>query len=63
MTVCMHFAAATRAATGCDGGYEPVAEVLFQRVRHRGYFLEYDSSRAGDFSPLRFVPKGQDGRP
>jgi len=38
---------------------EPVAEVLFNEFDIDGYFLEYDSSRAGDFSPLRFVPKGK----
>ena len=41
-----------------SGGYEPVAEVLFQRCNFDGYFLEYDSDRAGGFEPLRFVPKG-----
>lgn len=42
-----------------EGGYEPVAEILFNEVNVNGYFLEYDSERAGDFSPLRFVPKGK----
>jgi 5-methyltetrahydropteroyltriglutamate--homocysteine methyltransferase len=41
-----------------SGGYEPVAETLFGRVNYDGYFLEYDSDRAGGFEPLRFVPKG-----
>jgi hypothetical protein len=41
-----------------SGGYEPVAEVLFGAVNYDGYFLEYDSDRAGGFEPLRFVPKG-----
>ena len=41
-----------------SGGYEPVAEVLFGSVNYDGYFLEYDSDRAGGFEPLRFVPKG-----
>jgi 5-methyltetrahydropteroyltriglutamate--homocysteine methyltransferase len=41
-----------------SGGYEPVAEVLFQRCDFDGYFLEYDTERAGGFEPLRFVPKG-----
>ena len=40
-----------------EGGYEPVAEVLFNEVNVNGYFLEYDTPRAGDFSPLRFVPQ------
>ena len=41
-----------------SGGYEPVAEVLFGKCNFDGYFLEYDSDRAGGFEPLRFVPKG-----
>jgi len=41
-----------------EGGYEPVAEVLFGSVNVDGYFLEYDTERAGGFEPLRFVPKG-----
>jgi len=39
-----------------DGGYEQVAETLFNDVQVDGYFLEYDTPRAGDFKPLRFVP-------
>jgi 5-methyltetrahydropteroyltriglutamate--homocysteine methyltransferase len=42
-----------------EGGYEPVAEVLFNAVDVDAYFLEYDSPRAGGFEPLRFVPKGK----
>ena len=42
-----------------EGGYEPVAEVLFNEIDVDGYFLEYDDPRAGDFEPLRFVPKGK----
>ena len=41
-----------------SGGYEPVAETLLSRVNYDGYFLEYDSDRAGGFEPLRFLPKG-----
>ncbi len=41
-----------------EGGYEPVADVLFNQVDVDGYFLEYDTDRAGGFEPLRFVPKG-----
>jgi 5-methyltetrahydropteroyltriglutamate--homocysteine methyltransferase len=41
-----------------SGGYEPVAEALFGAVNFDGYFLEYDTERAGGFEPLRFVPKG-----
>ncbi len=42
-----------------EGGYEPVAEVLFNAIDVDGYFLEYDTDRAGDFRPLRFVPRGK----
>ncbi len=42
-----------------EGGYEPVAELLFNAIGVDGYFLEYDSPRAGAFSPLRFLPKGK----
>lgn len=41
-----------------SGGYEPVADVLFNATGYDGFFLEYDSDRAGGFEPLRFVPKG-----
>jgi 5-methyltetrahydropteroyltriglutamate--homocysteine methyltransferase len=41
-----------------EGGYDPVADVLFNEVHVDGYFLEYDSSRAGTFEPLRSLPKG-----
>ena len=41
-----------------EGGYEPVADALFNRYEYNGYFLEYDSDRAGGFEPLRFVPEG-----
>jgi 5-methyltetrahydropteroyltriglutamate--homocysteine methyltransferase len=42
-----------------SGGYEPVAEVLFNRMPVDGYFMEWDSDRAGGFEPLRFLPKGK----
>jgi 5-methyltetrahydropteroyltriglutamate--homocysteine methyltransferase len=41
-----------------EGGYEPVAETLLGKVNYDGYFLEYDTDRAGGFEPLRFLPKG-----
>jgi 5-methyltetrahydropteroyltriglutamate--homocysteine methyltransferase len=40
-----------------EGGYEPVAEVLFNQLNVDAYFLEYDDERSGDFAPLRFVPE------
>ena len=42
-----------------EGGYEPVAEVLFNEIKADRFLLEYDSSRAGGFAPLRFLPKGK----
>jgi 5-methyltetrahydropteroyltriglutamate--homocysteine methyltransferase len=41
-----------------SGGYEPIAEILLGQVDYDGYFLEYDTDRAGGFEPLRFLPKG-----
>jgi len=41
------------------GGYEYVSEVLFRNVNIDTFFMEYDSDRAGDFRPLRHVPKGK----
>ena len=41
-----------------EGGYEPVAELLLRHLDYDGYFLEYDTDRAGGFEPLRFLPKG-----
>jgi 5-methyltetrahydropteroyltriglutamate--homocysteine methyltransferase len=42
-----------------EGGYEPVAEVLFNELNVDAYFLEYDDERSGDFAPLRYVPKNK----
>ena len=41
-----------------EGGYEPVAEILLGKLNYDGYFLEYDTARAGGFEPLRYLPKG-----
>jgi len=41
-----------------EGGYEPVAQVLFGSVNVDAFFLEYDNDRSGDFAPLRFVRPG-----
>lgn len=41
-----------------SGGYEPVAEQMLGHTGYDGFFLEYDSDRAGGFEPLRFLPKG-----
>jgi len=42
-----------------EGGYEPVAEILLGDTDYDGYFLEYDTERAGGFEPLRFLPRGE----
>ena len=42
-----------------SGGYEPVAEVLFNELEVDAFFLEYDDERSGGFEPLRFVPDGK----
>ena len=42
-----------------EGGYDPVADVLFNAINVHGYFLEYDTARAGTFAPLRLLPKGK----
>jgi 5-methyltetrahydropteroyltriglutamate--homocysteine methyltransferase len=60
MAVCMHICRGNnQSAWLAEGGYDPVAEVLFNEVKIDGFFLEYDTDRAGDFKPLRFVPKGK----
>ncbi|GMA50690.1 hypothetical protein GCM10025857_20470 [Alicyclobacillus contaminans] len=56
MTITMHICRGNFRSTWiASGGYEPVAETLFQTLRIDGFFLEYDSDRAGGFEPLRFV--------
>jgi 5-methyltetrahydropteroyltriglutamate--homocysteine methyltransferase len=60
MAVCVHLCRGNfKSAWVAEGGYEPVAEVLFNELAVDGYFLEYDDARSGDFAPLRFVPKGK----
>jgi 5-methyltetrahydropteroyltriglutamate--homocysteine methyltransferase len=60
MTITMHLCRGNFQSTFvASGGYEPVAEVLFNTINVHGYFMEYDSERAGGFEPLRFVPKGK----
>ncbi len=60
MAVCMHVCRGNFAGRWvAEGGYEPVADVMFNELNIDGYFLEYDSERAGGFEPLRFVPKGK----
>jgi 5-methyltetrahydropteroyltriglutamate--homocysteine methyltransferase len=60
MTITMHLCRGNfRSNFVASGGYEPVAEVLFNAINVHGYFMEYDTARAGGFEPLRFVPKGK----
>jgi len=42
-----------------SGGYEPVAEMVFNGINVDGYFMEWDDERSGGFEPLRFLPKGK----
>ena len=60
MVVSMHLCRGNfRSTHVASGGYDPVAEVLFNRIGVHAYFMEYDSARAGGFEPLRFLPKGK----
>jgi 5-methyltetrahydropteroyltriglutamate--homocysteine methyltransferase len=60
MTITTHVCRGNfRSSWFAQGGYESVAEALFNRLDYDGYFLEYDSERAGGFEPLRFVPAGK----
>jgi len=60
MTIGMHLCRGNFQSTFvASGGYEPVAQVLFNDINVHAYFMEYDSDRAGGFEPLRFVPKGK----
>lgn len=60
LRVAMHLCRGNfRSAWVAEGGYEPVAEVLFNEMNIDAYFLEYDDERSGDFAPLRFVPKNK----
>jgi 5-methyltetrahydropteroyltriglutamate--homocysteine methyltransferase len=60
MTISMHLCRGNfRSNFVASGGYEPVAELLFNTINVHGYFMEYDTERAGGFEPLRFVPKGK----
>lgn len=60
MTVAIHLCRGNfKSAWVAQGGYEPVADILFNQLDIDGFFLEYDDERSGDFAPLRFVPKGK----
>ena len=58
MTITMHLCRGNyKSAFMGTGGYEAEQDILFNRIKVHGYFMEYDSDRAGGFEPLRFVPK------
>lgn len=58
MAVCTHLCRGNFASAWvAEGGYDPVAEVLFNELAVDGYFLEFDTPRAGNFAPLRYMPK------
>jgi 5-methyltetrahydropteroyltriglutamate--homocysteine methyltransferase len=48
-----------RSSWVAEGGYDFVAEALFNELNVDGFFLEYDDARSGGFEPLRFVPEGK----
>jgi 5-methyltetrahydropteroyltriglutamate--homocysteine methyltransferase len=59
MTITSHICRGNFRSTWISsGGYEPVAQNLLAKCNYDGYFLEYDTDRAGGFEPLRFLPKG-----
>ncbi len=60
MVITMHLCRGNfRSTFIASGGYEPVAELLFNGIDVDGYFMEWDTDRAGGFEPLRFLPKGK----
>jgi 5-methyltetrahydropteroyltriglutamate--homocysteine methyltransferase len=60
MVISMHLCRGNfRSSWIAQGGYEPVAEILFNQIGVDAYFMEFDTERAGGFEPLRFVPKGR----
>jgi 5-methyltetrahydropteroyltriglutamate--homocysteine methyltransferase len=60
MTVCTHTCRGNFKSTFlASGGYDFVAETVFSGLQVDGFFLEYDTERAGGFEPLKFMPKGR----
>ncbi|HVL36425.1 MAG TPA: 5-methyltetrahydropteroyltriglutamate--homocysteine S-methyltransferase, partial [Burkholderiales bacterium] len=60
MVVAMHLCRGNlKGAWMAEGGYDPIAQTLFNDLGVDGYLLEYDTPRAGDFGPLARVPKGK----
>ncbi len=60
LTIAIHLCRGNmKSAWVAEGGYEPVADTLFNELNVDAYFLEYDDERSGGFAPLRFVPKNK----
>ena len=60
MAITMHLCRGNfRSTFVASGGYEPVADAMFNTINVHGYFMEFDSARAGGFEPLRLLPKGK----
>ncbi len=58
LVVCTHLCRGNfRSSWRAQGGYEKVAEAIFNQMPYDGFFLEFDDARSGDFSPLRHAPK------
>ncbi len=60
LTIAIHLCRGNmQSAWVAEGGYEPVADALFNELHVDAYFLEYDDARSGGFEPLRFVPSNK----
>ena len=60
LSVCTHLCRGNfRSSWRAQGGYEKVAETIFNQMPYDGFFLEFDDARSGSFAPLRFVPPGK----
>ena len=59
MAIAVHMCRGNQGHGMSDTGYEPIADKMFNRLNVDGFFLEFDTPRAGDFEPLRFLPKGK----
>ena len=60
MVISMHLCRGNfRSTFVAAGGYEPVAELLFNQINVDAYFMEWDNDRSGGFEPLRFLPAGK----
>jgi 5-methyltetrahydropteroyltriglutamate--homocysteine methyltransferase len=63
MCICTHMCRGNfRSSWAAEGGYDHVAEALFNELAVDGFFLEYDDARSGGFEPLRFVPRDKDNK-